>query len=863
MLENGVIEPSSANYAAPLIVRKKRDGTLRPVIDYRELNKVTDFDPYPLPTAKDLFCDLQKSKHFAVLDLYSGYWQIPMDIRDKPKTTMTTPFGSFQFRRMPFGLKNAAQCCQRTMNEFTSGLKNCKAYIDDVIVHGKTEEELLQNLKEVFTKARQWQLRFRKDKTQIGENVEFLGHNISRQGMRPLDRNTEPIRNFPPPKTKRQLRRFIGMLQYYRQCIPRISQTIAPLTKITSPKHKFTWGAEEQSAFDNAKQSLINASTLSWPKGNLTLTTDASDKGIAAELSCDNKPVAFASRMLNPAETRYATFDKELLAIVWSVKHFHYYLAGQHFHIRTDHRPLQYLDNINATKCNRIARWLETLSEYSFTIQHIKGHSNNVADALSRTTINAITISSQINWIYEQEKDKDLQIVKRQLVQKVPVTNTHYQRSNLQNNIVVDINNGTTKLSVPIQLRFKIMQDYHTTQGHPGSKKTKSTINDRFYWPHMSRDIKQFCNSCTICQRCKVTKHNKPTPQVNNATKKFEVLHIDITGPFPTTATGNRYVLSMIDKFTRWVELAPIPNMEATTVAKAFFETWLCRYGAPSTIVSDQGTQFESSLFKTLCELSGIIKCRTTPYHPQSNGSVERMHRTLKTILRCTLEEKNGDWESHLQPTAFSLRTTLHCGTQTPPALLMFGQSLQLPPDISYNTRTSAADQNATDFLKKLNSLDQTAQQNQRTSYSNVGRHSVTFRKGDYVWTKKQPRTKLQPHYIGPFEVSHAPTNSNHLTIKTSDSTKTISSYNAKKCTPITTMQEIYQRPFVQLPQRRTTSTTTSITNNNQPITTPITTSNVHQPTTSTTTDNATQPDNDLPPKRRRKPNKHSDYVYF
>ena len=318
MIASGILIPSHSQFAAPLLLKKKKDGTQRPCVDFRRLNAATRHDPYPIPTAKDIFNNLTSSKHFAVFDFTSGYWQIPMHPSDRHKTAVVTPKGLYEFTRMPFGLRNAAQTFQRMMNHFIQDLPNCMAYIDDIIIHAPTQADLIKFTRQMLVKCRQWKLHLRRDKVQFGTSVQYLGHTVSADGILPMNSNVDPILNFAQPQTRCQLRRFLGMINFYRNYLPNIAWVLAPLHQLSSPKYPFKWTQDHERAFSAAKTLLAHVTALHWPQGDLTLTTDASIDGVGAVLASHGKPVAFASHAFSETEKRYATIERELHAIVWS-----------------------------------------------------------------------------------------------------------------------------------------------------------------------------------------------------------------------------------------------------------------------------------------------------------------------------------------------------------------------------------------------------------------------------------------------------------------------------------------------------------------------------------------------------------------
>ena len=392
MLDAGVIEPSNSPYNSPIVIVKKKDGTNRFCIDYRRLNAVTKFDNEPMGNPEDIMTKLSKDKYFTKIDLTKGYWQIPVAESSKSMTAFSTPNGLYQFRMMPFGMMNSGATFNRMMRELLGDNEQIDNYVDDVLCH--TEEWLLQLqlLREIFTRIREAGLTIRPSKCFIGyTSIDFTGHVVGQGELKMEDDKLERIRNAERPKTKKQVRSFLGLAGYYRKFVPNFAEVAAPLTDLTKKglPTNVMWKTEHERAFKVLCDLLTSSPILRLPdlSSPFILRTDASDVGIGAMLLQEHEdgvfPVAYASKKLLKREQNYSVIERECLAIVFGIKKFEKYLYGTQFTIETDHAPLTYLQKFKADS-GRLMRWALFLQSYSFTIKAIKGSENIGADYLSR-----------------------------------------------------------------------------------------------------------------------------------------------------------------------------------------------------------------------------------------------------------------------------------------------------------------------------------------------------------------------------------------------------------------------------------------------------------------------------------------------
>ena len=397
MLRMGIIEESAAAYASPVVMVRKPDGSTRVCVDYRKLNSITIFDPEPMPTAEEIFAKLAGDRFFSKFDLSKGYWQVPVREEDRDFTTFICHRGLFRFKVMPFGLINAPATFSRLMRRLLRDSFSLDNYLDDVLTHTPDWSRHLAVLMDFFERIRQANLTLRPTKCEIGETtVSFLGHSLSEGTLLPRQETIDKITNAPRPRTKKQLRAFIGLAGFYRKYVPNFSVIAAPLTDATrkGSSNEVSWDDAREQAFQTLKANISQPPILRLPDVSqpFILQTDASNTGLGAVLLQEDSigekhPVAFASRKLQPRETRYSTIERECLAIIWGITKFQEYLYGAEFILETDHQPLQYLRKTQFQN-GRLMRWALALQPYRFLLRAIPGKDNVGADCLSRNPLN-------------------------------------------------------------------------------------------------------------------------------------------------------------------------------------------------------------------------------------------------------------------------------------------------------------------------------------------------------------------------------------------------------------------------------------------------------------------------------------------
>ena len=741
MLKKGVIEPSNSPWASGVVLVKKKDGSYRFCVDYRRLNKVTVKDAYPLPRIDDSLEQLAGSAWFSTLDLCSGYWQVEMHPDDSYKTAFATRRGLFQFKVMPFGLCCAPSTFERLMETVLAGLQwdICLVYLDDVIVAGKTFSDMLVNLDRVFERLGSAGLKLKAKKCSLcAKEVLFLGHVISEKGIATDPSKIDVVKNWPIPSNVTEIRSFLGLCSYYRRYIQNFASIARCLHVLTEKGKPYIWSVKCQESFDILKNHLIKAPILAHPEftKDFILDTDASNESIGAVLSQLNDQgsevvIGYASRTLSKAERRYCVTRKELLAVVNFVKHYKHYLYGRRFVVRTDHGSLRWLMQFKNPE-GQLARWLEVLSEYEIQMVHRPGVQHRNADALSRIPCKQCGYFS--NWDETHEKteasvcvltdtsdeykddqshleelqnnDKDLLYIKnclrnqrRPMFSEVSgkgfvVRSLWSQWENLQLEDEILIRNyesekekNRRQVVLPFTERRNVLQRCHDdkTSGHLGTRKTLEKIRLTFYWPGLQSDVRLYIRGCDFCSRKKRPIPTKRAPMgIVQSSFPMERIATDILGELPETKNGNKYILVVSDYFSKWTESFPMPNMEAETVVKLIVEEVITRFGMPAYIHSDQGRQYESNLFHEMCRVLNIKKTRTTPYHPQSDGMVEKFNGTLAKMLSAYVNDNHDDWDEYLPYVMMAYRSAEHETTGYTPNYLMFGREVSTPLDIMY-----------------------------------------------------------------------------------------------------------------------------------------------------------------------------------
>lgn len=764
MMEQGLCRPSKSPWASALHIVPKKNGDIRVCGDYRRLNSVTTPDRYPVPRLKDFTYQLNGKKIFSTIDLNRAYQQLPVLQQHIEKTAIITPFGLFEFPRMCPGLKNAGQTFQRFIHQVLQGLDFAYPFIDDVIIGSKNEEEHILHLRAVLSKLDEYGITINPSKCVLGkEEVKFLGYTVSQHGIKPPQDKVTAITSYPRPTTIEELRRFLGTVNFYRDAIPRAATIQEPLNAYLhnskrKDKTQIVWTKEAIESFEACKVSLQNAALLAHPAldAPIALMCDASDTCAGAVLqqykNSKWQPLGYFSKKFSDTQRKYSTYDRELLSIYMAVKHFRKMFEGRQLTIFTDHKPITFAlhKKPSDTETPRRTRQLLFISEFTNDIRHISGKENIVADSLSR--IEAITCPTTLDYAQlsvAQERDDTIPMLKTQ-------TNINIKKMDLPYadcKIYCETSTANIRPYLPKDFRRIAFNAVHNIS-HPGTRTTRKLMQEKFFWPSMNTDVGNWTKACVSCQQTKINRHTSTSYTQFQPADRFQHIHVDIVGPLPPSTYGHRYLLTIIDRKTRWPEAYPLREITAESVAKQLYAGWISRFGCPTTLTSDQGRQFESQLFSSLTKLLGIDKTRTTAYHPQCNGIVERWHRSLKTALKANISNGKTNWLDALPTVLLGLRAATRNDTGISAAQLTYGSTIRLPGDFFNNTPMMShnnMDYNFVDRLQRTISEYKTTESTPHNTKPFV--HSDLQTCNSVFLRVDVGRKSLQAPYEGPYPV--------------------------------------------------------------------------------------------------------------
>lgn len=858
------IKRSRSNYSSPVVCVRKRDGTLRLCIDYRELNKRTVDDRQPIPRVQDILDGLSGNSWFSTLDQGKAYHQGFVSKESQHLTAFTSPWGLFEWNRIPFGLKTAPSEFQRYMEGCLEGYNNeiCVVYLDDVLVFSPTFEQHVQNVKKVLQRLQGHGIKLKPGKCKLFQRqARYLGRVVSEEGyqMDPAEVDSVLELQRKRPTTVGELRKTMGFLGYYRSYVPNFSIIAKPLydllgkpatsknkgkrgkaDKTFSSSTKIKWTEEHQTILERLIGYITSHPVMAYPDFKLPfiLHTDASNKGLAAVLYQRQegklRVIAYASRTLSPAERNYHSNKLEFLALKWAVTdRFRGYLQyAVTFEVYTDNNPLTYI--LSTARLNATGqRWVSEMASFRFNIKYRPGKSNTDADVLSRVPLNATEMEDFMEDCSTEIPDGVLSAAQEYLkgvikdgiacadalpynIEVCEVLASVTQptlgtidddtlRKAQENDDVVgrvlrfkqteqrpklaeiqeepqevrlllrkweelEINErgllqrrttNMRQLILPTKYKKLVLEALHNDMGHVGAARTLDLVRQRFYWPYMAKQIEQYVTKeCECLKRRKPPRHHVAPMVPIQTTEPFEVVSIDFL--HLEKCKGYEYILVVMDHYTRFCQAYPTRNKSATTAADKLFNDFFLKFGFPKKLHHDQGREFENRLFTKLEQYAGILHSRTTPYHPQGNGQVERMNRTLLNMMRAQPEKGRKNWVDSLQKCVHAYNCTKCEATGYTPHFLMFGRHAKLPIDLLFGIKDETDGDvdhptYAENWRRKMQEAYKIASKNAQKASQRAkkkydqGRISTTLLPGDRVlvrnMTPYEGPAKLKPYW--------------------------------------------------------------------------------------------------------------------
>lgn len=795
----GIIRDSHGPYMHPAVVVETPEK-VRVCGDYRATNEVTKPLTFPLPNITKMLQMMQGAKVLGKMDARKGFHQLPVYDKDIPKTAVATEDDYIEYPRIPFGVRNGPMWYQQLMTEayIDYVYKNLAIFIDDFMLYAQDEAGFLDILAKVLQRTKEKRLRLNAEKCTLGfDTIEAVGYVVTPEGRQVSKSRVEAINNIAPPTDVHTLRSFLGAVNYFREFIEHYSEIAEPLNKLLEKDSPWRWSEEENKAFEKLKAAVTSDKTLAFgteENGHLVLRTDASGTGIGGVLLLrtekGDRPVTYFSKTLSKVQRRWATVEQELYAIVYalSLQPYSDLLQLRSFTIETDHRNLIYLDKLSESN-NKLRRWRLHLMRFPFSIHHIPGTTNGVADALSRLPIQSTVEKKLIESMEEEEGIKIHKIdiedtFDEELHESQKAHAKELEEEAKTEGYLFDDEDQLwykkNKAVVPsIELKRRLLCATHgsTLLGHMGVEKTMEKIEEEGYtWKEIYQDVRKYVKECGVCQKM-THRLDKDTVYLMKTTAvyfPFQVIAIDAIGPLLEDKNSYKYILTMIDCFTRWIELVPTHTLEAEECAQAIMDRIFLRHGLPKEIRSDNGTQYVNKVVQELLKKVNVRHHRVLPYHPQANGIVERANQEIMRHLRCLVVDLDSanNWSQMLAMVQYILNHTVHTSTGETPYDMLYGRVAELrnPLEPFVVEENSVVARNPDEFdpktyvdklTKNLAHIHYNAQRLQekkveeRVGRANKNKEPSRFELGELVlYLTPHKTTKLAARQSGPYKIT-------------------------------------------------------------------------------------------------------------
>ncbi len=720
MVKEGILEPiDTSEWVSNMVVVRKASGGIRICCDLSDVNQAVVADKYPLPTMDELSSEFAGAKWFSKIDLRWGYLQVPLDADSRCLTAMLTPIGLFQWARLPPGLCSAPSCFQKIMALILTDCEGVVHLLDDILVGGRTRQQHDVRLHKVLCRLRDAHVRLHNEKTVFAvQELDFAGFHVSERGVSPLKSNVAAVQAIGEPTNVRLLRSFLGSVGFYSKFIAHFAEVAEPLYELLRKGVAWQWSRECADAFECLKGALITEPLLTHfdQEARTIVESDASDVAIGCVLlqlqDGVEKPVAFASRVLNSAEQGYSVCEKEALACLYACEHWHYYLYGRKFVLRTDHKALTTLLNHQGTgrKPLRLHRWYDRLNVYDFKVEYKVGATNCMADLLSRSfgaerrgadstagdiqehaeSVASIFGDSRVSLVSEMELaeatacDELLCTVAKYIKTGWPTVHEEVSSElkpyvsekdvlSICNNIIMH----SDAVVVPVSLRDRFVTLAH--EGHSGVVRTLQRVRETAWWPGVSTFVRNKVANCVACLQNSVRNTTRCTPliPVEWPVVAWSKIGIDIVGELSAVPFTKRFAITVIDYHSRWPEVHFCSNVTSQVVIK-FLTELFARWGIPEVLVSDNGVQFVSGEFESFLRSCDIKHIKSSLYYPQSNGLVERFNSSVKQAVRTAVAEGKPP-DVAVRDLLVAYRSTPQPATGVSPARLMLGRQIRVP----------------------------------------------------------------------------------------------------------------------------------------------------------------------------------------
>ena len=726
-----------AECAAPLVTVDKHGNPndLRVCGDFSlTFNVCADMVTYPIPRIEDLHSALRGCTKFSILDMSQAYHQIPIAKQSQKWLTVNTHIGLFAYKRLPNGIHSGPGVFQEIMDKTLSGIPKVICYLDDILVAGTDDEDHLATLNQVLQRLESSGFKLKRSKCKFGQSsVTYLAHRIDAEGLHPTTEKLEAIKNAPAPTDVTQLKSFLGLIMFYSRFLEDHSTVLSPLNYLLKKDVSWRWTRKQQAAFEKAKELLLKSQTLVHYDDRLPLflSCDASSYGAGAVLSHridgQDRPVAFASVTLTPAQRNYSQLDKEAFSIIFGLKRFHQFLSGREFTIITDHQPLLRLlghdQPAPVHAAARLQRWAIILAAYNYKIIYRSTQKHADADSMSRIPLKETwePHSENVNcFFFEESVNTDItsQMIATQtrrdpLLSKVynytatgswpdvvdpdlaPYKSRRFELTIEQSCVL-----WGSRVIVPTSLQSQVLWELHET--HMGICKTKALARSYIWWPRMDSAIEEMISSCLVCQALRPDPPKAIVHPWLYPTKPWSRIHVDFAGP----VEGETYLI-VVDAYSKFPEICKMRSTTSAATIKVMRELF-SRYGIPEYVVSDNGPQFRSEEFQQFCQKNNVIHRTSSVHKPSTNGQAEIVVKLLKTAIKQAKESKTNV-DKVIANYLLIHRNTPHTTTGEIPAVLFFGRRLRTKLDRMLPSVRSQVERN------QQTVTDRTAQRGCRT----------------------------------------------------------------------------------------------------------------------------------------------------
>lgn len=763
LLKHGLIQESYSPFAAPVTLAYKKTGVgnerkkTRLCMDFTALNKLVIPESQPFPLISDLIEKTRGCQWYSAFDINVAFWSIPIRKKDRFKTGFVTTQSHYEWRSLPFGISCASSIFQRILSNIIrrNDLSEfCANYIDDILIFSRSFSEHVKHIRSLLDAIRKEGFRLKFLKCSFATNsVKYLGHVIEKDTVRPLNDNVIAIKEFPTPQTKKNVRQFLGKINFYHKYIPNAAKFLEPFYKLLRKDTDFIWSKECKDTFDKIKGYLASAPALAIFDPNLPIIiySDASLLGLGAVLKQvqeneEEKTVAYFSKKLNDSQKKKKAIFIESLAIQEAIKYWKYWLIGRKFKVITDHKPLEGL-NIKSRPDEELGDIINFLSQFSFEIFYRPGSANSEADCLSRNPV-----------LPSDESDLDCELIRTINVLELEELRLGQEgiekreRDEVKQGIIFRKVRKKRKIVLNEETGWKVIKSVHEKFGHIGTRQMCDMIRLHFHFRNMYTKIRSYCQNCEICIKNKSRSGEKLglMGHYGPASRPFEIMSLDTVGGFGGKRSRKKYLHILIDHFTRFMYISTSKNQTAIKFIKLIHK--VSNENRIQTLMTDQYGGLGSEEFEAFLKQENISHVFTSVDNASSNGLNERVGQSVTNRLRCKVNTKKNEkksWSTLAEDCVREYNDSVHASTGFTPNYLMNGIQPELIPKILAEKHDFLSDR------KKAFENSQKAHEQNKKRYD-LGRKDVEFEVGDEVYVSsgnKLNRDKLDEIRVGPFVV--------------------------------------------------------------------------------------------------------------